>query len=66
MAIRAYRRPVQLPTHIAAQPQEGVRFDGSTPYVEIFVIMEAPLLELTQKDLAMLRGMKIDPFIEVE
>jgi len=66
MAIRAYRRPIQLPAHIAMQPEDNVHLDGETAYIDIFVIMDAPLLELTHKDLVMLKEMKIDPFIEVE
>ena len=66
MAIRAYRRPIQLPAHIAAQPEDNVHLDGETAYIDIFVIMDAPLLELTHKDLVMLKEMKIDPFIEVD
>ena len=66
MAIRAYRRPIQLPAHIAAQPEDNVHLDGETAYIDIFVIMDAPLLELTHKDWVLLRGMKVDPFIEVE
>ena len=64
MAIRAYRRPLPNP-----YPQMGIGIPIELPqneYEEIFVIMDVPLLELTQKDLALLRGMKIDPFVEVE
>jgi hypothetical protein len=65
MAIRAYRRPIQLPALRAMQPDDNVKVDEGTAYIDIFVIMDSPLLELTHKDLVMLRGMKIDPFIEV-
>ena len=66
MAIRAYRKPIQILAHIPIKPEDNVKFDGSTAYVDIFVIMDAPLLEFTHKDLVMLKEMKIDPFIEVE
>ena len=66
MAIRAYRRPIQLPALRVMQPEDNVKVDGETAYIDIFVIMDAPLLEFTHKDLVMLKEMKIDPFIEVE
>ena len=66
MAIRAYRKPIQLPALRVMQPEDNVKLDGATPYIDIFVIMDSPLLEFTHKDLVMLRGMKIDPFVEVE
>ena len=66
MAIRAYRKPIQLPALRVMLPDDNVKVDGETAYIDIFVIMDSPLLELTHKDLVMLRGMKIDPFIEVE
>jgi len=66
MAIRVYRRPLPNPVHYAGQPNSDPRTLRETPYEEIFIILETPVLEFTQKDLALLRGMKIDPFIEVE
>ena len=62
MAIRAYRRALPNP-----YPQESSENTNAVyNYEDVFVVMEVPLLELTHKDLVMLRGMKIDPFIEVE
>jgi hypothetical protein len=66
MAIRCYRKPLPYPVHYAGQPNSDPRFLRDAPYEDIFVIMDRPLLEFNQKDLALLRGMKIDPFIEVE
>ena len=66
MAIRSYRRPLPYPMHYAGQPNNDPRTLAQMPYEEIFVIMEVPLLELTQKDLFELRGMHIDPFTEIE
>lgn len=64
MAIRAYRRPLPYPMHYAGQTNNDPRTLAQMPYEDIFVILETPLLEFTQKDLVMLRGMKIDPFTE--
>jgi hypothetical protein len=61
MAIRAYRRP--LPSIF---PQMGVAPPSILPqmeYEDVYVILEAPLLEYNQKDLLFLRSLKIDPFM---
>lgn len=60
--IRSYRRPLPLPSHYAGQPQEDPAVLMQAPYEDIFVIVESPLLEFTQRDLAFLRERGISPF----
>jgi hypothetical protein len=62
MAIRTYRRPLPYPFHYPCQPDGDPRVLMPGPYEEMFVIMEDPLLEFTQKDLVFLRERGIDPF----
>jgi hypothetical protein len=62
MAIRVYRRPLPASVHYAGQPNNDPRLLREMPFEEIFVVLEDPLLEFTQKDLAFLRERGIDPF----
>jgi hypothetical protein len=60
--IRNYRRPLPNPIqHAGAQMGDASRMPEMN-YEEMFVILESPLLEFTQKDLAFLREQGIDPF----
>jgi hypothetical protein len=61
MAIRAYRRPLLNPNYGPAQMGDASKMPELN-YEEVFVILETPLLEFTQKDLVFLRERGIDPF----
>lgn len=60
MAIRAYRRPLPNTHYGPVTPNT----DPAYNYEDVFVIVESPLLEFTQKDLVFLRERGIDPFRE--
>lgn len=60
--IRSYREPIP---NVNLQPVDTSR--GPLPRSEwrdVFVILEEPLLELYQEDLAYLKAMRIDVFSE--
>ena len=59
MSIRHYLRPIPNSDH---RPQEGLRIFEAPRCEDVFVIVESPLLEFTQKDLVFLRERGIDPF----
>ena len=65
MAIRAYRQPTPRKSFPVSQPVDprDIKEDG---YVDVYVIMEKPLLELLQRDLVFLKNCGIDPFTVVD
>ena len=62
MSVRTYRRPLPPPIPILGQPQRDQLTIHEVPFEDVFVIVESPLLEFTQKDLVFLRERGIDPF----
>ena len=65
MSIRTYRRP--FPMRFSGwRTSNGNQLTPPTPeYEEVFVIMEYPLLELTQKDLAFMKNVGVNPLADV-
>lgn len=61
MAIRTYRKALPNTNYGPSTPNSDPVYN----YEEMFVVLEQPLLEFTQKDLAFLRERGIDPFAEV-
>lgn len=62
MSIRAYRKPLYNPYSDFGRPApEGM---PRMEYMDVFVILEDPLLELGHADLVFLRELRIDPFTE--
>ena len=67
MSIRQYRRPI--PNSPYKFGFSGWRTPNELPpqleCEEIFVILENPLLELTQKDLAFMKNVGVNPLADV-
>ena len=58
--IRSYRQPIPAPNIPYSASDETP--PPEQKYEEIWVVLEEPLLEFTQKDLIFLRERGIDPF----
>ena len=62
MAIRSYRKPVPYKFLAGDLQRDPSKLPDPPQFMEVFVILESPLLELGQADLAFLKSVGVDIF----